>query len=257
MTREEIRQICAAEEAAVFRGWDFSRLDGRAIVAEPLPWAYRSFVLEGLTPDMRILDMETGGGEFVRSLGHPLDKIAVTEAYPPNVEICERELVPFGTELAAIDPGEDALPFADGSFDRVVNRHGAYIPAEIYRVLKPGGLFVTQQVGDENNRSLSAKLIPDFERNYPFSEKPPHNAGSEREAFARAGFLIERLEEAKYESRYLDIGAIAYYAKIIEWEFPRFSTESCLDGLCALEREIEQKGYASGNEHRFLLVARK
>ena len=36
---------------------------------------------------MRLLDMDTGGGEFLLSLGHPFERTAATEGYPPNVEL--------------------------------------------------------------------------------------------------------------------------------------------------------------------------
>ena len=38
------------------------------------------------------------------------------------------------------------LPFADNSFDLVLNRHDSYDVNEVRRVLKPGGYFITQDV---------------------------------------------------------------------------------------------------------------
>lgn len=43
-----------------------------------------------------ILDYDTGGGEFVLSLGHPYDKTYVTEGFLPNVELCKKKIVTFG-----------------------------------------------------------------------------------------------------------------------------------------------------------------
>ncbi|MNJ78400.1 hypothetical protein D3C77_761450 [compost metagenome] len=36
----------------------------------------------------------------------------------------------------------------------MINRHEAYSVQELNRILKPGGLFITQQVGGQNNRGL-------------------------------------------------------------------------------------------------------
>ena len=47
------------------------------------------------------------------------------------------------------------LPFDDESFDVVIDRHGDYNPPEIYRVLKPGGVVIMQQVGAENEYHLA------------------------------------------------------------------------------------------------------
>ena len=61
-----------AEEAiAQIHGWDFSHIEERYAEEDDLPWDYRAAILARLRPDMRILDLDTGGGEFLRSLGHP------------------------------------------------------------------------------------------------------------------------------------------------------------------------------------------
>ena len=48
-------------------GWDFSHIRGRVEEA-PLPWDYKQKVLDFLKPQSVILDMGTGGGEFLLSL---------------------------------------------------------------------------------------------------------------------------------------------------------------------------------------------
>ena len=45
------------------------------------------------------------------------------------------------------------------TFDIVINRHGAFDENEIWRVLKPKGIFITQQVGAENDRELVELLL--------------------------------------------------------------------------------------------------
>ncbi|WP_159434113.1 hypothetical protein [Clostridium grantii] len=48
-----------------------------------------------------------------------------------------------------------------------------------------------------------------------------------------------------------------YFAKIIEWEFPNFSVDSCFKQLCQLQTIVEQRGYIESKEHRFIIVAEK
>lgn len=48
-----------------------------------------------------------------------------------------------------------------------------------------------------------------------------------------------------------------YFAKIIEWEFPNFSVDRSIDELIAIDRDIEEKGFIEGTEHRYVFVARK
>ena len=63
----------------------------------------------------------------------------------------------------------DMLPFGDYEFDIVINRHGDFNAKEIHRVLKCGGIFITEQVGAENDRELVELLLGKTE--LPFPEK--------------------------------------------------------------------------------------
>ncbi len=123
-------------------GWDFSHLDGR-MESGPLPWDYRQIVLERLHPDMRLLDMGTGGGEFLLGLGHSHHLTAVTEGYAPNLALCRERLSPLGIEVRAVGENQ-VLPFSDESFGLIINRHEDFSASEVYRCLRPGGLFITQ-----------------------------------------------------------------------------------------------------------------
>jgi len=117
----QLREQWLAEEAAGISWWDFSRLDGR-VVTEPLPWDYRQIVEKYLKPDFELIDLGTGGGEFLLSLHHPYDKTHVTEAYPPNIELCLARLTPLGIKVReAAD--ESTIPYADNKFDIVLSRH--------------------------------------------------------------------------------------------------------------------------------------
>ena len=84
-----------------------------------------------------ILDFDTGGGEFLLSLGHPADRTAATERYPPNVQLCRETLLPLGIDFRECgDPS--AIPWPDGVFDLILNRHGSFDAGELYRLLKRG-----------------------------------------------------------------------------------------------------------------------
>ena len=39
---------------------------------------------------MKLLDMETGGGEFLLSLNHSKHNTSAIEGYQPNVELCKK-----------------------------------------------------------------------------------------------------------------------------------------------------------------------
>ena len=67
------------EEIAYIHGWDFSHIAGRFTEDTDFPWDYRQVIGEYLTPDKKLLDIDTGGGEFLLSLGHPAENTAATE----------------------------------------------------------------------------------------------------------------------------------------------------------------------------------
>nr|WP_236953564.1 class I SAM-dependent methyltransferase [Jeotgalibacillus malaysiensis] len=238
-----------SEEKESFSGWDFSRLNGRTR-EEDTPWDYKKIVLDALQEDMHLLDMGTGGGEFLLTLGHPYEKTAVTEGWEPNVELCREKLGPLGIRVEQV-LDDTKLPFEDGAFDLIINRHEAYDVSEVKRILKPDGLFITQQVGGRNNDWLSSFLIPGHRTEYD-----EFCLVNEAEKFRTAGFNLLDQQEAFPKMRFYDVGAIVYYAKVIEWEFPGFSVEKQLERLVELQKTVEKTGYVESLEHRFLIIAK-
>ena len=251
MTAAEWKALWTEEEArAHVHGWDFSPIRGRFEEEHDLPWSYRALVREYLKEGMALLDCDTGGGEFLRSLGHPADRTAATEGYPPNVRLCREVLTPLGVDFRECsDPS--AIPFPDASFDIILNRHGAFDPAELFRLLKPGGVFLTEQVGEDNDRDLVERVLPGTPK--PFPHK---NLREQRAAFQAAGFRILRGEEAFRPILFYDVGAFVWFARVVRWEFPGFSVERCFDRLLALQRELEAAGEIRGTIHRYLLAAK-
>lgn len=253
MNKNELLKIWLEEETvAHICGWDFSHIQGKFEEENDLPWDYETIVRNYLKKDHELLDMDTGGGEFLLSLAHPYEKTSATEAYGPSVQLCKKVLLPLGITFKEADC-VGAFPFADNTFDLVINRHGNYNPDEIYRVLKPGGVFITEQVGAENDRDLVAQLLSIVPL-MPFPEQYLDIAVSK---FEKAGFLIVEKQEAFRPIKFYDVGALVWFAHIIEWEFPGFSVQGSLDRLYDLQETLEQRGVIEGTIHRFLLVARK
>ena len=215
MNKTELyRQWLREEDAARMKGWRYEE-------EQDLPWNYEQAVRTFLRPDKELLDMDTGGGEFLLSLGHPCNKTSATEGWPPNADLCRHRLVPLGIRFQQADGG-GPLPFADGAFDLILNRHGSYDPAEVCRLLRPGGMFITEQVGAQN-----------------------------------AGLRVVRGEEAFRPIRFWDVGALVWFARVLPWEFPGFSVDACRERLCRAQEILDRNGVIEGTIHRYLLVAQK
>ena len=75
MKEKELIDIWKREESvAHIHGWDFSHIEGKYTEETDLPWNYQNIILDYLKPEMKLLDIDTGGGEFLLSLRHPYVK---------------------------------------------------------------------------------------------------------------------------------------------------------------------------------------
>lgn len=253
MTKKELtEEWLREEEIAHIKGWDFSHIEDRYESDDDLPWDYRGVINQYLRPESEILDIDTGGGEFLLTLNHPNERLSATENYPPNVRYCKEVLLPLGIDFRQAD-GKGILPFKDGRFDMVIDRHGDYNAGEIWRVLKPGGMFITQQVGAENDRELVNLLLPEAVE-VPFPDQYLEVAVKK---FRDQGFEILHAQEAFRPIRFFDVGALVWFARVLPWEFPGFSVERCLEQLLTAQEQLERDGVLEGQIHRFLLVAKK
>lgn len=120
MNKEILKAIWKQEEkTAHIHGWDFSHIHGRYEVENDLPWDYEKLVRSYLKSNLKIMDYDTGGGEFLLSLNHPYDKTSATEGYPPNVKLCEEKLLPLGISFKECNnPSE--IPFKDEVFELII-----------------------------------------------------------------------------------------------------------------------------------------
>jgi SAM-dependent methyltransferase len=235
---------------AAFSGWDFTWLAGRMIQEAP-PWDYPSLVKAAMSEVESLLDLGTGGGELLATLAPLPSDTHASESYTPNQPIARAHLTPLNVRLHETTENA-ALPFPDRRFDLVINRHESYDPCEVHRVLKPGGCFITQQVGGLDNLEINQVLEEQI--SFPFA-----NCSLARHltSLYEAGFTIERAQKAALASVFKDIGAVVYYLKAIPWQVPGFNIETHAVGLTHLHNILEKQGKFVATAHRFLIMAVK
>jgi SAM-dependent methyltransferase len=260
--KESFESFLKEAEATPFSGWDFSFVynTGR-VVESPLKWNYHNVVLPLLLKADTMLDMGTSGGEVLSGFKSLPANTYATEQYHPNVAVARKRLGPLGVKVIEVEeekkpPYNTKLPFEDGFLDLIINRHEAYYPPELYRVLRPGGCFITQQVGSLTNVTLVQFFLG---KTIPVSN---WNLKSAVDELKVAGFKILQQQEDIGFYRFYDIGAVAYMLKAIPWTLGDFtpggfSIDKYRERLWELHEKINNEGFYDATQHRFLVVAEK
>ena len=237
------------EYNAHFSGWDFSYIKGR-MIEDKLSWNYRNIVEKNILGKESLLDMGTGGGEFLCSLSNLPQNVCATEGYEPNIPIAEKKLKENNILLRPII-NDSEIPFDSEYFDIVINRHESFNIKELKRILKKDGLFITQQVGGLNG----------IDFNMVFETKMPDNIDwcliKNIEMFKNTGMEIIEYDEKIGKMRFNDIGAIVYYLKCISWQVKDFSIDKYYKKLEIMNEIIEKNGFMDFVLHRFYLIAKK
>jgi SAM-dependent methyltransferase len=209
--------LIAEANAAPLRGWDFAWLEGRASEERP-SWHYSELVAERIATSTTMLDLQCGGGEMLSRLPRFPPVMIATEGWGPNVAVAATHLRPRGAYIVVADDDRSTFPFADAAFDLVTSRHPVQTCwEEIARVLRPGGTFLSQQVG-------------------------PHTVGE----------LTEFMMVPSHRRR-----AVVYFLRVVVWIVPDFTLDRYHDRLLALHKHIERDGPFVARAARFLIEAKK
>jgi hypothetical protein len=81
---DRVNALLDEAERQPFVGWDFSWLRGR-LDSQPLPWDYTATVVEHARNSSDLLDLGTGGGEWLAELSYRPPRTVATEAWGPNL----------------------------------------------------------------------------------------------------------------------------------------------------------------------------
>ena len=270
------------DAAAPFEGWDFAYLKDRMTEAEPA-WDYPALARAALGRAAEALDIATGGGEVLASFAPFTGRVTAVEGYPPNVPVARPPLAPRldfglwlhppGTPPPLLPPRRQlhaqpvarrrlaplgvavhqantrsGMPFPDQSFDLVLNRHGGFRPAEMHRILKPGGVFLSQQVAGDNLADLCAHFDAPL--------VAPHNTLDQiARQFADLGCEIRRGEAWRGSVAFADVGAIVYFLKAVPWVVQGFDLDRHRAALEALHARVEAGQPLAFTYTRFLIEA--
>ncbi|MET7707431.1 class I SAM-dependent methyltransferase [Micromonospora sp. NPDC005413] len=244
----DAEELIAEAAAAPVDGWGFDWLASRATEERP-PWAYARLVADRMARVDAALDVDTGGGEVLAEVPRPPKLLMATEGWPPNVEVARRTLRRVGATVVAVDP-DGPLPFRDASFDLVVSRHPVRTDwAQTARVLRPGGTYLSQQIGPGTMRELSEAILGPLP---PATQRHPEHAVTAAEA---AGLRVVDLRRGTLRATFSDIGAVVWFLRKVIWTVPGFTVDRYRAQLLNLHHRITTKGPFVAHAQRFLIEA--
>ncbi len=234
------------ERARTFSGWTFEDVDFRRL-GPLLPWDYEELAREHAHRARSVLDLGTGGGEVLSRIIAGIDaRVVATEEWHVNAPIAAARLRPLGGNVVRAD--STRLPLRDGSFDLIIDRHEAIDPADVARVLAPGGTMITQQCGPndwpEIGRFLREVVFDDHFHLY-------------QQGFTSAGLTIDDARWHEERIAFATLGDLVYMLLVAPWSYPDLDPHADIDALLALEDELRKAEGIVVTEHRYLIRARR
>ena len=158
-------------------------------------------------PGMHVLDLASGSGDPALALAAavgPAGRVTATDSSTEMLALAEANARLQGlTNLTFRQADAQALPFPDGSFDRVTSKLGVmyfvesgHALREIRRVLKPGGRVALLAWGPpEQSPYIQLALGPILQR----AQLPPPPPGAPQPfRFAAQGALTAELDDAGF-----------------------------------------------------------
>ncbi len=145
-----------------------------------------------------------------------------------------------------------AVPAPNGTFQLVLNRHSPLFPAEVDRVLAPGSVFVTQQIGREDARAIRAAFGDERAASRPEENLLPHT-------FARLSALNYRvLRHEQYDVPFVfgDAASLLFWLQAVPVPHD-FNIERDAETVMDIIDRLGTPGGIVTNEHRELLVMQK
>ncbi len=250
LSREHLLTVAA--RVGGWRGWDYTRV--RA-TRDPVPWYYAEIVRRYLRPTDIVLDIGTGSGRqflslarfFARGVGIDPDETLV-QAAQANLPPALADRVTF-LQMPAHDLG-----FPPESFDVVLSRHSIVDAGEVTRVLRPGGLFITQQVGPRNAENVIRVFGCTASGHY--RPTPGQDMDSLVAAFLARDCAILCRAEYNVPYYYTDLSSFVFWLKAVP--IPEdFDMARHWEQVAHIAAAYTTPRGIATNEHRLLLIVRK
>lgn len=198
-----------------------------------------------LQDDKHIAIVSVDGGEFTSKYNY---LPPITYAVDLNVSKAKEQLESRGVKVTSLT-SQGKMPFKDEKIDVIINELSNYDKFEMYRVLKPNGYLIVDQIGSENYKEIINMFIP-------FRVKGQWNKEVCQQTLKDIGFdLINGFEDIGH-IRFDSLSALLAFVKSISPERVE-KYEQFINFYADALRKIKRKGFFELTTHRFLVIARK
>ena len=232
-------------------GWDFSKIK---VVSEGVQWDFHKEITQRCKRFDLLLDIGTGGGEMLLSLNDVALLLVGIDHSNGMIQTARANLLKEmkqNVRCFQMDAGE--LEFPSNFFNVVTCRHSDFSAQEVTRVLTPDGVFLTQQVSENDKFNIAEAF-----------GRGQHFGTNERDLKDR--YLLELAEVGFTDIQFYEYDATEYYETYEDLVFllkhtpivPHFGERD--DDFDILQKFIEKYQTVKGimtNSKRFMIIAKK
>lgn len=220
-------------------------LDSDELVQQSKPtYSSQNVVLKYVDEDSHLATISLDGGEFVSSFDY----------LPPITYVVDAQYEKATTKLAdkhvkvthLTDDGK--MPFKDERLDVVVNELANYDKFDLYRIVKPGGYILIDQIGSDNYREIMNVFLP-------FKIKGRWDLETSSQLLSEIGLeIVDGFEEHGFVRFNTLTSFISFMKGITRVDIKH---DKFMNFYGQVLKQIKEKSYFELTTHRFMVVARK
>lgn len=202
-------------------------------------------VKEHLKEDTRLAISSVDGGEFATKFDNLPPITYVVEGQYEAA--CER-LNDYGVKVTKWTD-DNRMPFKDERIDVIVNEYVNYDKFEIFRVLKPEGHFIVEQVGSDNYKEIISMFVP-------FRVKGTWDKENCSKTLREIGFEVVGGYEDFNHIRFKSLAAfITFMRKTSPERVERH--ELYINFYAHVLKEIQKNDFFDLSTHKFMVIVKK